>query len=149
MLLKTIGIVRSPIREATDEGWGDVISEIHLARPYVAGLRGLEEFSHAVVLFLMHEASFDPSRDLVRRPRGLETMPEVGSFAQRARHRPNSIGVTSVEIVGVEKGIVKVKGLDAIDGSPVLDLKPYVPAFDRIENARTPEWINQLMKGYF
>jgi tRNA (Thr-GGU) A37 N-methylase len=75
-------------------------------------------------------------------------MPEVGIFAQRAKHRPNSIGVTAVELVTVEGNVVIVRGLDAIDGTPVLDVKPYIPVFDRRE-AETPGWVDELMKDYF
>ncbi len=76
-------------------------------------------------------------------------MPEMGIFAQRARHRPNPIGVTAVELVRREKNRVWVRGLDAIDGTPVVDVKPYVPQFDAVESPRVPEWIERLMVGYF
>jgi tRNA (Thr-GGU) A37 N-methylase len=76
-------------------------------------------------------------------------MPELGIFAQRAKHRPNPIGITAVELIGIAGNVVKVKGLDAIDGTPVLDLKPYVPVFDRRDRAIIPEWMKRLMEGYF
>ncbi len=76
-------------------------------------------------------------------------MPEVGIFAQRARHRPNRIAVSAVLLLAVENGTVRVQGLDAVDGTPVLDLKPYVPAFDLISDAQTPDWIDRLMVDYF
>lgn len=142
--------VRSPIHEAADEGWGRVESELVFDASLAPGLKGLEAFTHAVVVFWMEQSAFAPA-DLVRRPRGREDMPPVGVFAQRAKDRPNPIGITAVKIesVDVEKGILRVQGLDAIDGTPVLDVKPYVPAFDRAESARVPEWMDALMKGYF
>ncbi len=76
-------------------------------------------------------------------------MPEVGRLAQRARHRPNPIGVTVVEVVTVAEDRVTVRGLDAIDGTPVLEIKPYYPAFDQRPDARVPEWVDRLMAGYF
>jgi tRNA (Thr-GGU) A37 N-methylase len=76
-------------------------------------------------------------------------MPEVGMFAQRAKHRPNPIGITSVELIRVRENILTVKGLDAIDGTPVLDIKPYVMTFDARLNAIAPEWIGKLMENYF
>lgn len=76
-------------------------------------------------------------------------MPEVGIFAQRARHRPNPIGVTAVKLLRREKNRLFVQGLDAINGTPVLDVKPYVPAFDAADSARVPEWIHRLMERYF
>ena len=149
MLLKPIGTVQSPIIEQVDEGWGEVVSEIMLQPDFASGLAGLAEFSHAVIIFLMHQANFEIARDLKRRPRGRKDMPEVGIFAQRAKHRPNPIGTTAVEILETNGSVLRVKGLDAIDGTPVLDIKPYVPAFDSVENARVPRWIEQVMAGYF
>lgn len=144
-----IGIVKSPVTEAMDDGWGGVVSEIHVDRSLEPGLKGLEDFSHLVVVFFLHESVFDVETHLARRPRGRPDMPVLGVFAQRARHRPNAIGVTAVELLGVEKNRVKVRDLDAIDGTPVLDLKPYLPAFDCRANARIPRWVERLMEGYF
>jgi tRNA-Thr(GGU) m(6)t(6)A37 methyltransferase TsaA len=147
--LTPIGAVESPLATQTDLGWGSVISRVVLLPEYRAGLQGLDAFSHVIVVIHLHRARFDPGRDLVRRPRGLAEMPEVGIFAQRARDRPNAIGVTAVEIVEVRADSVVVRGLDAIDGTPVVDLKPYVPQYDRIESPTTPGWMNRLMEGYF
>jgi tRNA-Thr(GGU) m(6)t(6)A37 methyltransferase TsaA len=149
MNFEPIGIVKSTATEPVDENWGHIISEIHLADPLTPGLQGLEQFSHLIVVFFMHQATFSPPTDLVRRPRGRADMPKLGIFAQRAKHRPNPIGVTAVEIVEIAGKVIKVKGLDAIDGTPVLDLKPYVPVFDRIDKAAVPEWMERLMEGYF
>jgi tRNA (Thr-GGU) A37 N-methylase len=76
-------------------------------------------------------------------------MPEIGIFAQRAKHRPNPIGLTAVRLLSVAGNVLTVRGLDAIDGSPVLDIKPYFPAFDRVDDANAPEWVGRLMEGYF
>jgi len=76
-------------------------------------------------------------------------MPRLGIFAQRARHRPNPIGVTTVTIERVQDGVLTVRGLDAIDGTPVLDVKPHVPVYDAPTRPRVPEWIDRLMAGYF
>lgn len=75
-------------------------------------------------------------------------MPLVGIFAQRARHRPNRIGVTAVEIIEVTNNSVKVRALDAIDGTPVIDIKPYVPIYDK-KDAIIPDWMEKMMKDYF
>ncbi len=147
--LRPIGVVRSPVTDPVDEGWGNVISEIHLDEALAAGLQGLEQFSHVIVVFLMHRSAFDPAAHLVRRPQGRADMPEVGIFAQRAKYRPNPIGVTVVERVGIERNVLRVRGLDAIDGTPVLDIKPYFPPYDRVEQPVTPEWVARLMEGYF
>jgi len=147
--IEPIGTVKSPVTEAGDEGWGGVVSEIHLQESLAAGLQGIEQFSHIIVIFFMHQSTFDLAADLVRRPRERPDMPLVGAFAQRAKHRPNPIGITTVQLIRVEGNILEVKGLDAIDGTPVLDIKPYVPAFDCGANAVVPGWVEKLMKGYF
>lgn len=149
MNIQAIGIVKSPVKQPVDENWGEVIAEVELKSSLARGLTGIEQFSHAIVVFLMHQYSFPPATDLVRRPRERADMPEVGIFAQRAKHRPNPIGVTAVELIEVRGNVLVVKGLDAIDGTPVLDIKPYVPVFDSRPNAVVPEWIERLMEGYF
>ncbi|MBY0277683.1 tRNA (N6-threonylcarbamoyladenosine(37)-N6)-methyltransferase TrmO [Candidatus Binatia bacterium] len=148
-VLKAIGVVRSPVLDPVDEGWGTIESHIVVEPELRAGLRGLEEFSHVLVVALLHGARFEAERHLVRRPRGLAEMPEIGIFAQRAKDRPNPIGITVCPIVRVDDVGVTVTGLDAIDGTPILDLKPYFPVFDTAPNARTPEWVDRLMLGYF
>ena len=149
MDLKPIGTVKSAVSEPVDENWGKVVSEIHLDPALAAGLRGLDQFSHILVLFFMHRSTFEPSRDLIRRPRGRADMPELGIFAQRAKHRPNPIGITAVELLAVDGSVLKVRGLDAIDGTPVLDIKPYLPAFDQVNQPCVPEWVAKVMEGYF
>jgi len=149
MEYKPIGIVKSPVKEGIDRDWGKIISKIQFFKEYVDGLRGIETFSHIVVVFEMHRSSWTPDTDLVRHPQGRDDMPETGIFAQRAKHRPNPIGVTSVELLGIEENILKVRGLDAIDGTPVLDIKPYFPHFDRVADPRIPEWVGELMTDYF
>jgi len=146
---RPIGVVKCSVVEPRDDDWGEVISEVHFDQDLAPGLVGLEQFSHALVVFWMHRSSFDADKDLVRRPRGREDMPEVGIFAQRAKHRPNPIGITAVRVVGRRGAVLTVKGLDAIDGTPVLDVKPYVPPFDTRADATVPEWMTRLMEGYF
>jgi tRNA (adenine37-N6)-methyltransferase len=147
--LEPIGVVRNNVTEPRDEEWGGVVSEIRLDAGLAGGLLELQHFSHAVVVFLMHEARFDPAAHLARHPRDRTDLPLVGVFAQRARHRPNPIGITTVRIERVERGTLIVQGLDAIDGSPVLDVKPHVPLFDAPAHPRVPEWMERLMAGYF
>jgi len=148
LTLKVIGTVRNGRTSTEDADWGALESVIEMRPAYAAGLQGLEQFSHVLVIFYMHHDLDGEPPALVRRPRGRADMPLLGVFAQRGRMRPNPIGVTAVEIVAAEPGRLRVRGLDAIDGTPVLDLKPYAPVFDRRE-ARVPSWIDELMKGYF
>ena len=146
--LQVIATVRNGRTSTADARWGTQESAIELSPRFADGLQGLEAFSHAIVVFYMHEDPGGEKVTLVRRPRGRDDMPMLGVFAQRARMRPNPIGVTAVEVLSVEPRLVRVRGLDAIDGTPVLDLKPYAPVFDR-RDARVPEWMDELMKGYF
>lgn len=141
-----IGEVHGPQQDPVDEQWGSVESSIVLAANWHGVLAGIEEFSHALVVFWMHEAP-EPS-ELCRRPRGRDDMPRLGLLAQRSRHRPNPFGVTAVEIVEAHQDRLVVRGLDAIDGTPVLDIKPYVPDFD-VRQGAVPEWMDRLMGGYF
>jgi tRNA (adenine37-N6)-methyltransferase len=149
LALTPIGFVTNEIVEEQDADWCKVVSHIELAPEFASGLRGLDTFSHVLVITYLHRAQFDPAKHLARRPRDLATMPLTGIFAQRAKHRPNPIGITTVRVIGVENNALIVQGLDAINGTPVLDLKPYFPIYDRVPEATVPEWVDRLMAGYF
>lgn len=147
--LKPIGFVSSSVTEQTDENWGQITSRILLQPEYVGALSGLGYFSHAIIITYLHQAKYEKEKHLQRRPRGLETMPEVGIFSQRAKDRPNPLGVTAVKIINVEDGYIEVQGLDAINETPVLDIKPYYPQYDKIDSPKVPDWVNLLMEKYF
>lgn len=147
--LKPIGYVSSSITEKMDENWGTVTSRILLKPEYAGALSGLEEFSHAIIVAYLDQAHYEKEKHLQRRPRDLATMPKVGIFAQRAKDRPNPIGITAVEIISVGKDYLEVKGLDAINETPVLDIKPYYQHYDKIDSPIIPEWVNRLMENYF
>ena len=147
--LTPIGFVSSPITKQTDENWGRIISRIVLQPGYIGALYGLEEFSHAIIITYLHQAKYEKEKHLQRRPRGLESMPKIGIFSQRAKDRPNPIGITAVKIVNVGDNYLEVQGLDAIDHTPVLDIKPYYPHYDKIDASEVPEWVNRLMENYF
>ena len=143
-----IGYVRNEAKERKDEAWGEEISSIVLEESYGAGLKGLEDFSHVTIIYWLDRARYDKERHLQRRPQNRADMPLVGIFSQRGKDRPNRIGMTSVEIVAVLDGTLIVKGLDAVDGTPVLDIKPYYPVYDK-RDAKVPEWVDRLMEHYF
>lgn len=147
--ISEIGYVENNINEQSDESWGNIKSIIRLNNDYVGGLIGLDSFSHAIVLTYLHEAQFIQEKHLKRRPKNLQEMPLVGIFSQRAKDRPNPIGITAVKIIEVLEDSLIVQGLDAINKTPVLDVKPYYPQYDRIDNAFVPEWVNRLMENYF
>ena len=144
-----IGIVKTEINEKKDSNWGEAVSKIVLNEELRDGLTGLSEFSHVLVIFFLHEAKFNREQHIKRRPQGREDMPEVGIWAQRVKDRPNPIGVTSVELVEVTDDGIIVRGLDAIDGTLVIDIKPYFPMYDCKNEAKVPEWVYRLMENYF
>ena len=148
IVMTPIGVVRNEAEERKDVSWGDDISSSVLDEQYAPGLEGLDGFSHAIILFYLDQAKFDREKHLQRRPRNRDDMPLAGIFAQRGKDRPNRIGITSVKIVSVSEGSLVVKGLDAVDGTPVLDIKPYYPAYDK-RDASVPAWVDRLMEQYF
>jgi len=142
--------VRGGRVEAVDDDWGPVEATIVLDDRFPAdALAGLEDFSHLDVVFVFDQVDADSVNVGARRPRGNPDWPEVGIFAQRAKARPNRIGVTTCDLVGVDGRTVTVRGLDAIDGTPVLDLKPHVVEFGPRGEVREPTWIKELMAGYW
>lgn len=148
IVMTPIGVVRNEAEERKGVSWGDDISSSVLDEQYAPGLEGLDGFSHAIILFYLDQAKFDREKHLQRRPRNRDDMPLAGIFAQRGKDRPNRIGITSVKIVSVSEGSLVVKGLDAVDGTPVLDIKPYYPAYDK-RDASVPAWVDRLMEQYF
>ena len=146
--MKPIGYVKNDVQEKKDVSWGEDISYVLLEEEYRGGLKGLEDFSHAIILYYLDKAEFISEKHLQRHPQNRQDMPLVGIFAQRGKDRPNTIGMTSVEIVAVSDSTLTVRGLDAISGTPVLDIKPYYPVYDKKE-AKTPEWADRLMENYF
>ena len=152
IVLEPIGRVVSPVRKARDERWGSVIAEIHLnkSRFEPACLSGLEEFSHVEVVFVFDQLPESEIERTARHPRENPRWPKVGIFAQRGRKRPNRLGATICELVSVEGLSVQVRGLDAFDGSPVLDLKPVMREFlPESGSIRQPQWSRELMSTYF
>ena len=148
IMIKPIGYVRNEVHEKKDISWGKDISFIELEEAYHTGLKGLDEFSHAIVLYYLDQAEYIRDKHLQRHPQERSDMPLVGIFSQRGKDRPNRIGLTSVEIISVSNSTLAVKGLDAINGTPVLDIKPYFPVYDK-KDAKTPEWVDRLMEQYF
>lgn len=147
--LRPVGIVKNTVIEPVDTGWGSVQSTIVLDTQWAGAFDGLDQFSHALILtYLRQVAARHPEIPARRHPRNRHDMPLLGVFSQRARVRPNPIGVTACAIVGVSANEMIVRGLDAINGAPVLDVKPYVPQFDRVESPVVPAWVEKLMTDY-
>jgi tRNA-Thr(GGU) m(6)t(6)A37 methyltransferase TsaA len=148
--VRPIGFVRGVRPHAEDDFWGGEESRIVLAEGFDAdALQGIAEFSHVEVLFLFHEVREDRIVTGARHPRNNPDWPPVGIFAQRGKNRPNRIGSTICRVLRHEGTTLHVAELDAIDGTPVLDLKPVMAEFLPRETVRQPEWSHELMRRYW
>jgi tRNA-Thr(GGU) m(6)t(6)A37 methyltransferase TsaA len=149
--LTPIAFVSSPRTVPLDDDWGEVEASITLdgERFSAEALAGLEEFSHIDVVYLFDRVDPESVELAARHPRGNPDWPRVGVFAQRAKGRPNRLGVSVCELLGISGLTLTVRGLDAIDGTPVLDLKPYMAEFAPRGAIRQPAWTHELMAGYW
>jgi len=142
LTLKLIGVVRNKVKQAPGAGyeWKKVVSEIVVDSSLTEALDGLEEFSHIIVLYWMHQHAAGGQPPTKIHPRHDQELPLVGLFATRSPHRPNSIGKATVRLLQRQGNILRVKGLDAVDGTPVIDIKPYLPGYDSVTGAKVPKW---------
>jgi tRNA-Thr(GGU) m(6)t(6)A37 methyltransferase TsaA len=148
--VREIGVVASARDQAVDDDWGGVTATITLLEPLdERALAGLEAFSHVEVVFVFDRVDPAAVCEGTRRPRGNPAWPEVGILAQRAKDRPNRIGLCTCELVAVDGATLVVRGLDAIDGTPVLDVKPHMEEFGPRGDVRQPAWSHELMRGYW
>ena len=149
--MEAVGWVRGGRAVAEDDDWGSSRARIELDPVRFTGeaLAGLDVFSHAEILFLFDRVGEEEVEYGSRRPRGREDWPKVGIFAQRAKNRPNRIGVSICRIAGVAGSTLEVEGLDAIDGTPVLDIKPVMRGFMPRGELREPDWAAEIMERYW
>jgi tRNA-Thr(GGU) m(6)t(6)A37 methyltransferase TsaA len=139
--LTPIGFVKNSIKEPKIQDCQTVTSAIIIKDDLKEALSRIDEFSHIIVIYWMHK--LPPSQRSVRKvhPKADQTLPLVGVFASRSPARPNPIGITTVKLLERRNNVLKVTGLDAIDGTPVLDIKPYIPGDDSPTEAKTPNWL--------
>jgi tRNA-Thr(GGU) m(6)t(6)A37 methyltransferase TsaA len=150
--MQAIGVVRSSVNDPSrDEFWGGVESMIELDASLLGAeaTRGLDEFSHIQVIYQFDRVAEDDVERGARHPKGRAEWPEVGILAQRAKRRPNRIGLATCRLLRVDGLRLTVTELDAIDGSPVLDVKPYMTGFGPRGDVREPKWAQELMSTYF
>ena len=149
--LKPIGLVHSPRKEALDDHWGKVISTIEVDPDQFTpeSLLGLDAFSHIEVVYFFHGVPENKIETSARHPRNRSDWPKVGIFAQRGKNRPNRIGLSICRLLGVEGLTIKVEGLDAIEGTPVLDIKPHMKEFAPRGVVTQPSWSSELMADYY
>lgn len=149
--MRPIGRVVSARAEPEDDGWDAVECRIELdpARFGPEALAGLADFSHAEILFVFDRVAEAEIETGARHPRGRKDWPKVGIFAQRGKNRPNRIGSTVARILGVEGLTLRLEGLDAVDGTPVLDIKPWMGGFAPRWAVREPAWTAEIMAEYW
>lgn len=146
-----IGFVRGGRTEAFKDNWKDnrPVVEIRADLFGEEALKGLEELSHVEVVFWFHVAADEPVETGARHPRGRADWPRVGIFAQRGRMRMNRIGVSVCRLLKVDGLSLHVEGLDAIDGTPVLDIKPVWSGYAPRGKVREPQWAREIMANYW
>ena len=145
-----IGTVHSSRTDLADDDWDNVRSTIELSPDFDGdALAGIEEFSHAEIVFHFDRVDESKVERRSRHPRGNTAWPRVGIFAQRGSGRPNRIGATIVRVMKREGRVLEVAGLDAADGSPVLDIKPVMRQFLPRGEVRQPSWVDELMAEYW
>ena len=139
--IKPIGFAKNQERKHFGK-WKDTVTDIVIGDEYKDGLKGLEEYSHLIAVYWMHDVK---TCDIRHVPQGkVGEVPEVGIFACRCSQRPNPIGISTVEILGIKDAVITVKGLDVIKDTPVLDIKPYTPQYDTAHNPKVPDWVGKL-----
>ena len=144
--LKVIGRVRNSIQEMKRNGWEGLVSEIMIQPEYEEALEGLAGYSHLYILFWLNQLPKPPAKMKKVHPKARLDLPLVGIFATRTQYRPNPIGLTLVELLGLKKNILKVRGLDALDGTPVIDIKPISPRYEFPKKFKVPKWYGKLWK---
>jgi tRNA (adenine37-N6)-methyltransferase len=148
--VQAIGFVEAARLQPEDDFWCREEACIALAEPFTAeAFQGIAEFSHVEVLYLFHKVQPSEIVTGARHPRNNQEWPSVGIFAQRAKNRPNRIGSTICRVVRVEGTKLFVRELDAIHGTPVLDIKPVMAEFLPRHEVRQPAWSHEIMRQYW
>lgn len=149
--MSAIATVKNTRKEVEDDNWGEVISIIELdpAAFNEEALFQIESFSHAEIFYYFDRVEDTKIESGARHPRNNQNWPKVGIFAQRGKNRPNRLGATIVKVLKRDGHQLYVQGLDAIDGTPVLDIKPVMKEFLPREEVTQPQWATELMKNYW
>ena len=143
--LRTIGVVSNEVKQPPGAWyhWQDVVSEITVDHSLTDALDGLDEYSHIIVLWWMDRIDTSAEMPTKIHPRRQMELPLVGLFATRSPNRPNPIGKATVKLLERHDNILKVQGLDAVDGTPVIDIKPYIQGHDSADDVKMPPWTNE------
>lgn len=140
--IKPLGKAKNSVTKPTLPDWKNVVTEIVIDKRYTKGLDGIEDYSHVIVVYWMDK---EKECHLKHHPQGREDIPFVGIFACRCPQRPNRIAISTVKLVGRKGNVLMVKGLDIVNGTPILDIKPYTPQYDKVVKAKVPSWVSKLV----
>jgi tRNA-Thr(GGU) m(6)t(6)A37 methyltransferase TsaA len=146
MTLEPIAMVKNDVKEMGRRDWDLVISQLIFRPDLEDALEGLKEFSHLIVLFWFHLSPPGESAAHKTHPQMRPDLPLVGVFATRSPVRPNPLGMAVVKLQGLTKNVLTVTGLDALNGTPILDIKPYLPG-DSVANINVPDWVHKLRQS--
>lgn len=149
--IEQIGIINNERKVIEDDFWANVNSTITIDSQKFGDdcLNELSTFSHLEIIYFMNKLQNEEVYTGSRHPRNNKDFPKVGIFAQRVKKRPNLLGLSRCQIIKVEKNVITVKGLDALDKTPVIDIKPVMKQFEPIGEIKQPKWVDEVMKDYY
>lgn len=139
--IKPLGVAKNNIDKPMLPGWKDVVTEIVIDKKFEKGLDGIEDYSHVIVVYWMGQ---EKECHLKHHPQNRSDVPYVGIFACRCPQRPNPIAISTVKMLGRKENMITVSGLDILNGTPILDIKPYTPAYDFVKTSKVPKWVGKL-----
>ena len=140
--IKPLGRAKNKVRKPMLPGWDNVKTEIIIDKKYAKGLDGIEDYSHIIVVYWVGK---ETECHLKHHPQGRKDVPYGGIFACRCPQRPNRIAISTVKLLSRKSNVLKVKGLDILDGTPIIDIKPYTPQYDEVKKAKVPAWVRRLV----
>jgi tRNA-Thr(GGU) m(6)t(6)A37 methyltransferase TsaA len=136
-----VGLVKNKVIKPRFGSFKSEVSEIVLKKEFTDALTSIEDYSHLMVVYWMDKVK---DKVITHRPQGNLNVPIVGIFSCRCPQRPNPVAVTTVKLLSRKNNILKVKGLDIINRTPIIDIKPYWPVYDKVKGAKIPKWVNKL-----
>lgn len=139
--IKPIGVARNFEKEPRFGSFKDGVTEIEVKAEFTDALNAIEDYSHVMIIYWMDKVD---ECSITHRPQGNPEVPVVGIFSCRCPPRPNPIGVSIVKLVSHRENKIKVQGLDILDGTPIIDIKPYWPVYDQAKDAKVPDWVDKL-----
>jgi tRNA-Thr(GGU) m(6)t(6)A37 methyltransferase TsaA len=140
--IQPLGKAKNSVIKPTLAGWKDVVTEIVIDKKFAPGLDGIQNYSHIIVVYWMNQ---EKECHLKHHPQGRTDVPYLGIFACRCPQRPNRTAFSTVKLLSRKNNVLKVKGLDILDGTPIIDIKPYSPQYDQVKSAKIPSWVSHLV----